>query len=142
MPPKQNYRETRQRKVILEVLRKAHTHPSADEIYETARKRLPRISLATVYRNLETLCQIGLIRKLETGGTLKRFDGRLESHYHIRCTCCSRVIDAPFHPIKDIEDDLSGMTEYKIFGHHLEFVGLCPACAENPIAPGLKNIYR
>jgi Fur family ferric uptake transcriptional regulator len=58
---------TRQRRVILEELRKVNTHPSADEIYEIVRKRLPRISLGTVYRNLEILSESGDIQKLEPG---------------------------------------------------------------------------
>ena len=70
-----NLRMTRQRRVILEELRKVKTHPSADEIYEIVRKRLPRISLGTVYRNLEILSESGDIQKLEPGCSLKRFDG-------------------------------------------------------------------
>ena len=63
---------TKQRKVILEELRKQHTHPSADEVYRMVRHRLPRISLGTVYRNLEVLVQMGEIQKLELSGSLKR----------------------------------------------------------------------
>ena len=90
-----NLRMTRQRKVILEELRKVDTHPSADEVYEMVRKRIPRISLGTVYRNLEILSERGDIQKLELGCTLKRFDGVPENHYHIRCVDCGRVVDAP-----------------------------------------------
>ena len=61
----QNFRMTRQRGIILEELRKINTHPSADEIYERVRKHLPRISLGTVYRNLEILSELGEIQKLE-----------------------------------------------------------------------------
>jgi Fur family ferric uptake transcriptional regulator len=86
---------TRQRQIILEELRKADTHPSADEVYETVRKRLPRISLGTVYRNLEILSELGEIQKLELGGDLKRFDRKPNKHYHIRCMNCGRVDDAP-----------------------------------------------
>ena len=58
---------TRQRQIILEELRKVVTHPSADEVYEMVRKRLPRISLGTIYRNLEILSENGDIQKLELG---------------------------------------------------------------------------
>ena len=76
-----NLRMTQQRQVILEELRNVNTHPSADEIYEMVRKRLPRISLGTVYRNLEILCASGEIQKLEAGGSIKRFDGNPRNHY-------------------------------------------------------------
>jgi Fur family ferric uptake transcriptional regulator len=121
-------RMTPQRQVILEELRKVNTHPSADEIYEMVRKRLPRISLGTVYRNLEILSASGEIQKLEFGCSLKRFDGVAQDHYHIRCLNCDRVIDAP--PGSDIwiTYELKENTDFKIIGHKLEFIGLCPAC--------------
>jgi Fe2+ or Zn2+ uptake regulation protein len=133
-------RMTRQRKVILEELNKLMTHPSAEEIYEVVRERLPRISLGTVYRNLETLSELGEITKLEFGGTIKRFDPDPEEHYHIRCSLCDRVVDAPMAQLERIEDKLSEETEFKIIGHRLEFYGLCPACAEHMISPGLKKL--
>jgi len=130
-----NLRLTRQRKVILEELRNVTTHPSADEIYEMVRKRLPRISLGTVYRNLEILSETGEIQKLELGCTLKRFDGIAENHYHIRCIHCDRVVDAPGDFDPEIDHDVNAATDFKIIGHKLEFIGICPECnkASEPI---------
>ena len=120
---------TRQRQIILEELRKVDSHPSADEVYEIVRKRLPRISLGTVYRNLEILSELGEIQKLELGGDLKRFDRKPNKHYHIRCINCGRVDDAPIAPLNQVEDELYGATVYTIIGHRLEFEGLCPQCS-------------
>jgi Fur family ferric uptake transcriptional regulator len=133
---------TRQRKVILEELRKVNTHPSADEVYELVRKRLPRISLGTVYRNLEILSESGDIQKLEPGWSLKRFDGDPSEHCHIRCVRCDRIADVPTAP--DLKVDLQGVnsTNFDIIGHRLEFIGMCPQCSENsdPAAnPQLPN---
>ena len=124
-----NLRMTRQRRVILEELRKVKTHPSADEIYEIVRKRLPRISLGTVYRNLEKLSESGDIQKLEPGCSLKRFDGDPTDHCHIRCVRCDRIADAPMAP--DLEIDLARVnsTDFEIIGHRLEFLGVCPICS-------------
>ena len=122
------YRMTLQRKVILEVLQAHDIHPSADELYEMVRKRLPRISLGTVYRNLEILVEQGEIQKLELGGTIKRYDGIAKKHYHIRCIECGRVDNAPVAPLNQLEDKLYGATVYTIIGHRLEFMGLCPDC--------------
>jgi len=124
-----NLRMTRQRKVILEELRKVNTHPSADELYEMVRKRLPRVSLGTVYRNLEILSESGNIQKLEPGCSLKRFDGNPSEHCHIRCVSCDRVVDAPMIPDLEIDLEQVNSTDYKIIGHRLEFLGLCPQCA-------------
>jgi Fur family ferric uptake transcriptional regulator len=136
---KPNHRMTRQRKLILEELRKSAIHPSAEEIFESVRRRLPRISLATVYRNLEILSQLGEIQQLHYGGTLKRFDGDPNNHYHVRCTCCGRIDHAPLDSVKEVEHELQAETNYKILGHRLEFVGLCPDCSKHMIAPGLKK---
>lgn len=129
----QNLRMTRQRRVILEELQKLKAHPSADEIYEIVRKKLPRISLGTVYRNLEILSELGKIQKLELGGTLKRFDWDVKKHYHIRCINCDKVDNAPMSFMKNVENTVSGATEYKITDHQLEFLGLCPECMNKAI---------
>jgi len=137
-----NIRMTRQRQVILEELRKFMHHPSAEEIYEVVRRRLPRISLGTVYRNLEVLSELGEIRKLEFGGTIKRFDGDPEDHYHIRCNLCDRVDNVPMPHLEDIETRIHLETDYRIIGHRLEFFGLCPECSRNMISPGLKKLNK
>jgi Fur family ferric uptake transcriptional regulator len=119
---------TRQREVILEELCKVDTHPSADEVYAMVRKRLPRISLGTVYRNLEILAESGDIQKLEPGCTLKRFDGKTEDHYHLRCMRCDRVVDAPIDFDVTIRHDSNNDANFRILGHKLEFIGVCPDC--------------
>ena len=122
---------TRQRKVILEEVRKdLDRHLTADEIYEEVRKHLPRISLGTVYRNLEILAELGKIQKLELSGSVKRFDGNPQRHYHIRCMRCGRVDNAPVAPLRQIENRLYGATVYTIIGHRLEFEGFCPRCSK------------
>ena len=121
---------TRQRQIILEELRKVVTHPSADEVYEMVRKRLPRISLGTIYRNLEILAEKGEIQKLELGCTLKRFDGNAQNHYHIRCSQCDRVVDAPADFDVAVSHNLYDATDFKIIGHQLEFIGICPDCLD------------
>lgn len=131
MPKKQNHRMTNQRKIILEELKKVKTHPRADEIYKMVRKRLPRISLATVYRNLEVLSELKEIQKLESFGTLKRFDGTPENHYHIRCIKCDRLDNAPFSLETGLEKKIRPLTSFTVIGHRLEFIGICNACASS-----------
>ncbi|UCD71455.1 MAG: transcriptional repressor [Syntrophobacterales bacterium] len=119
---------TRQRRVILEELRKLESHPTADEIYEMARRRLPRISLGTVYRNLEILSECGMIRKLELGGTQKRFDSMVRNHYHVRCLRCGCIEDVSMEPLTTIENAIRRVNDYEIIGFRLEFIGVCPQC--------------
>lgn len=135
MIPSSKYRMTRQRKVILEEVRKdLDRHLTADEIYEEVRKRMPRISLGTVYRNLEILAELGEIQKLEMAGSIKRFDGNPQKHYHIRCLRCGRLDNAPVAPLQQIENKLYGATVFTIIGHRLEFEGFCPQCSEKRAA--------
>jgi len=122
------FRMTRHRRVILEVLRRTRKHPTAEELYILVRRRLPRVSLATVYRNLEVLSEQGLIRKLETAGRQMRFDGTVSQHYHIRCIRCGRVEDVPVEPASHLERQVRRKSGWQVMGHTLEFFGLCPAC--------------
>ena len=128
LPQRKNLRTTQQRTIILEEIRSSNSHPSADELFSRVKKRLPRISLGTVYRNLEILNQLGEIQELKLSGSLKRYDWNPNKHYHIRCINCDRVDDAPIAPLNQIEDDLYEATVYEIIGHNLEFTGLCPDC--------------
>jgi Fur family ferric uptake transcriptional regulator len=125
------FRMTRQRRVILEELRRENAHPTADMLYEMVRLRLPHVSLGTVYRNLEILTALGEIQTLEISGSQKRYDGIPHKHYHIRCIHCGRMDDAPIAPLNRLEDALYGSTVYTIMGHRLEFLGLCPECSRN-----------
>ncbi|MDA8163242.1 MAG: transcriptional repressor [Desulfobacteraceae bacterium] len=123
-------RMTRQRGVILEELRAVKTHPTADEMYEKVKKRIPRISLATVYRNLEVLCGLGVIQKLDITGRQKRFDADTSNHYHIKCIKCGKVDDLYSARPDAIEKAVEDHRGYEVLGHRLEFEGICPKCRE------------
>ncbi len=120
-------RMTNQREMILRELKKSKKHLTADELYERVRKFMPRISLATVYRNLEILSDAGMIRKLEISGRQKRFDSELEDHDHIYCVQCHRIenLDIGENQVDLAVVDTKG---YTITGRRLEVTGLCPKC--------------
>jgi Fur family ferric uptake transcriptional regulator len=121
-------RQTRQRQVILEVVRSTMDHPTADWIHRQARRRLPRLSLATVYRNLKQLAEEGAIREIHAGGHPARFDGNTGRHYHIRCLGCGRVNDLPMSVDTRLEEQAALAMNYRILGHQVEVQGLCPLC--------------
>ncbi len=123
-------RLTTQRQVILEELSKVTSHPTANELYDLVRKRLPRIGLGTVYRNLELMADNGMILKIEVGGTQKRFDATTENHYHIRCAECGKVDDLDIPVLNNLVAQAAATTSYQIIGHHVEFTGTCPACQQ------------
>jgi len=121
-------RLTSQRQVILEELKKVKSHPTANEVYDLVRKRLPRIGLGTVYRNLDLLAERGIIKKLEVGGEQKRFDGDTSPHYHIRCVNCNRVEDVFIKRDTKLEKEAASCCKYKILDHHVQFSGICSKC--------------
>src|SRR3989441_7060695 len=87
-------RLTRQRRIILEVVRATDAHPTAALVYWRVRRRLPRVSLATVYRNLRTLAAEGfLTERADPSGV--RFDGNTAPHDHFTCVACGRIYDVP-----------------------------------------------
>ena len=129
MQSQNDIRLTPQRQVILEELAKVKTHPTAGEVYDMVRKRLPRIGLGTVYRNLELMADSGMILKLEVGGSQKRFDATTDLHYHIRCSNCGRVDDIELTAMPQLDQLASDSSDYQILGHHIEFSGICETCA-------------
>lgn len=121
-------RMTHQREIILQELRASRQHLTADELYERVKKRLPRISLATVYRNLEILTQVGIIAKREVSGRQKRFDSDRSEHDHIFCIQCHRLDNLDLN-----RDKLGGLPTrlikgYTVTGYRLEFSGICREC--------------
>ena len=123
-----NLKMTKQRRVILEEINRVPKHKSAYEIYEQARRRLPRVSLGTIYRNLEILSDHGLIRKLEISGGQRRYDGDTNVHSHVRCVKCGRLDDLTVEPVIRFDEARSHAGGYQIVGHRVELQGICPEC--------------
>ncbi|MEO5761597.1 MAG: transcriptional repressor [Vicinamibacteria bacterium] len=117
-----------QRDVVLEVVRSIFEHPTADWVYKTTRKRLPKVGLGTVYRNLKALVDEGLVREVRTDDEAVRYDGNVGEHYHIRCIACGRVSDLPVSVDRSIEAQAHRATNYAIVGHATEVQGVCPSC--------------
>lgn len=122
------FRMTRQRRAILEAVQSSREHPTADTVYGRVRTRLPRISLGTVYRNLETLARAGLIGTVGPRGQRMRFDGTLERHDHIRCVDCGKIADVPAAALPDLDAAARKGCDFEILGHALEFQGRCRQC--------------
>ncbi len=122
--------KTNQRRVIIEELKKLKTHPTADELYSIVRRKLPQISLGTVYRNLDVLSEAGKIWKLELGGKQRRFDGNIKLHHHLRCVECGCVEDLELEDMEPVEEILARKVDGRIKGWSLEFQGLCEKCGE------------
>ena len=133
-------RNTVQRRVILEELRRTEKHPTAGELYRVVRKRLPKISLGTVYRNLEILVQAGQICKMTGDGKEARFDPIMEQHYHIRCVSCGRIDDLENPPEVRLDDQAPRQEGWRVVDHKVEFMGTCPDCLTQNEEQNRKSI--
>ncbi|MGM0609486.1 MAG: Fur family transcriptional regulator, partial [Thermodesulfobacteriota bacterium] len=122
-------RNTKQRSIILQELRKVKSHPTADDVYMMVKEKLPRVSLGTVYRNLEVLSECNEIQVLNIPGMQKRFDGNPKPHLHVHCVYCDRVDDI----LGDLNIDwarLQEKTDYHLSGCDVQLRGVCPDCRE------------
>ncbi len=124
-------RMTESRKAILAALGGTKAHPTADEVYSMVRAELPKVSLGTVYRNLDLLARQGLIRTLATAGEQRRYDGMLDDHHHIRCEVCGRIDDIELENAERLGELLVDDGGYEVHGYTLCFTGVCNECAGN-----------
>ena len=123
-------RVTKQKTAILGILQSVSNHPSAEWIYQEARKQVPGISLGTVYRNLNQLRDNGEINELHYGGNQSRYDGRIEQHSHFYCLNCGDIQDLSISPIRAIETRAKEAEGLLITGYRLEYYGLCQVCQQ------------
>ena len=121
-------RFTEQRAAVYRHLCAVETHPTADDVFTAVREAIPDISLATVYKSLETLVGCGLAAKLSYGDGSARYDGRLDPHHHARCLECGVVIDVPGHFDADVLGSLGPVAGFGVEGYRLELVGRCDTC--------------
>jgi Fur family transcriptional regulator, ferric uptake regulator len=122
-------RNTRQRQVVLEELRADNSHPTAALLYDRVRQRLPRISLGTIYRNLDILEETGqCVRLCGSSSAEARFDGRTEPHLHHQCRACGKVRD--LETMLPVLDDMIGrrVEDHRVDSFSLIFHGVCAGC--------------
>ena len=119
---------TRQREVVLEVVNEAEQHPTAAEVFEQAKKRLPTISYATVYNSLRYLKDAGLILEITFGNGASRYDSETRRHDHAVCTGCGKLVDFDLAETVELMRAAARRTRFKPETIHLTLVGLCPDC--------------
>lgn len=119
---------TKQREVVLQVIREANEHLTANEVFDHAKQFLPTISFATVYNSLRFLKDAGHIAEISFGSGASRFDRKLSRHDHAICSKCGKLVDLEL----DFPSELvqTAATVSKFTPESLEFTlrGLCPEC--------------
>ncbi len=123
-----NFKRSKQRERILEVLKETKAHPTADWVYQRLKPEMPNLSLGTVYRNLNLLADQGKIQRMPIGSNSDRFDGDTSGHYHLVCEECGSVQDLGLPSFTEIDKLALKHTKFKIMRHHLQFYGICENC--------------
>jgi Fe2+ or Zn2+ uptake regulation protein len=121
-------RYTEQRAAVYTYLVGTVTHPTADEVFTAVRSSIPDISLATVYKALETLVGCGLAQKLTYGDGSARYDGRTDPHHHARCVVCGCVVDVSGRLADGALAGVGPVAGFSVEGYRLELVGRCRRC--------------
>jgi Fur family peroxide stress response transcriptional regulator len=119
---------TPQRLAIIKALLGSGEHPRADAIYSAVRLQHPHISLATVHRTLETLCDIGEARKVTMLHDSARYDGNITPHHHVVCIKCRRIRDIEIPHLDRLLAEHSALGEFTVLGSSLEIHALCEEC--------------
>jgi Fe2+ or Zn2+ uptake regulation protein len=121
------YRRSKQRDTILTFLKNTRIHPTADWIYLELKKKIPNISLGTVYRNLQVLEEMGEIQKIPGENTF-RYEAKIDPHYHLICEKCGTMVDFEMPHYELINKDAEKMSAFKIARHRIDFYGICSKC--------------
>ena len=123
------YRITPQRLAIFDILAKSEGHPSAEMIYKQIKKEFPVTSLATVYKTIAAVKELGEVLELGFSDDSNRYDGQKPyPHPHLICTRCKKIFDPDLESLDHLTEELTRESGFKIVHHRIDFFGICPDC--------------
>ena len=123
------HRITPQRLVILRTLVESQNHPSVEDIFAKVRVHFPTTSLATVYKTISVIKELGEVLELEFSSGHNRYDGHKPyPHPHLLCVKCKKIVDPELSSLAHLTQELVSDTGYRILSHRLDFYGICPEC--------------
>ncbi len=124
-----DFRLTPQRLAIIRILATSEVHPSVDEVYQEVRVHFPTTSLATVYKTISLLKELGEILELGFPDGSNRYDGvKPYPHPHAICVKCRKIMDPEISSAEELASEMQEKTGYTLLSHRLDFFGLCPQC--------------
>lgn len=125
-------RNTSQRDLIMEIIRRGQGHLDADEVYRRARKKQPRISLSTVYRTLQALKELQLVEELHFNDEHHHYEIKPSTeHHHLVCLGCGKVVEFQCPMSQKIKEDISRKEGFKVTSSEVRMKGYCPDCRKN-----------
>ena len=122
---------SKQREIILNTLKENVVHPTAEYLYAKVKEKDPKISLATLYRNLNQLTENGIIKKIDGLENSSHYDHNTHNHYHFICKKCNRVYDIKSEVAPDLINKTEELTGFLIENHDIVFSGICKDCRQS-----------
>lgn len=119
---------TMQRRAVLEAMLDRHDHPTADQVYDKIRLKMPSLSRTTVYRILDTLVQTGMVSKVCHPGSAARFDPKTSQHHHLVCLKCEKIFDIESAKLDSVPWPNVRAQGFEISEYHIHFRGVCADC--------------
>lgn len=119
---------TPQRIAVYNYLKSTKEHPSAETIHKALMEDYPTMSLATVYKTLKVLVEVGLVQELNVGEGNFRYDGMTAAHPHIHCISCAKVDDLEGVTFEELNQTVKDNTNYNVLSNKVYFYGICPEC--------------
>lgn len=123
-------RLTRQRAAIYAALVETTSHPSADDLYRIVKRQQPMMSRNTVYYTLSVLRNAGLVREVNVGHDMARYDGNVSMHHHLICLACGQIMDVMDEELNRLHLSSGQARGFDVLGHRVEFHGYCVSCQE------------
>ncbi|MGH7948687.1 MAG: Fur family transcriptional regulator [Candidatus Binataceae bacterium] len=133
---------TPQRLAIFRALMESEAHPRAEEIFAKVRREQPSLSLATVHRTLELLCEAGEAAKVTPLHDSARYDGNLDPHHHVICVRCRRVADVQAPEFEQLIEGNVRLADFRLLGYAVEIRALCKNCQRLPARGRAKQSSR
>jgi len=124
-------RLTPQRMAVLKILAADEGHPSVEQVYERVKVDFPMTSLATIYKTVTLLKEMGEVLELGFSDDSNRYDGHKPyPHPHLICIKCKNIVDPQVAALSELHQEVAQSTNYRILSHRLDFFGICPQCRE------------
>jgi len=136
-----NLNITPQRIVIYKELLNHHEHPDAETIYRRVKKQFPTISLATIYKTLDTFVKIGLLSPFRSGSGTTRYDTNVEHHHHLVCIHCDTVIDITHDALSGLPVKSLPLGGFQVLNHQVEIKGVCEKCQKKSRNSKIKTSH-
>ncbi|KAB7667553.1 transcriptional repressor [Bacillus sp. B1-b2] len=124
----QNIRLTPQRLELMNILSQENKHWTVDEIYKLLNEKMPSVSITTVYNNIHLFAELNLVKEIQFGEGLSKYEWKKSDHYHIVCSECQEIVDIWYPTLKEVEVFAKSISKFNITSHNLQFYGICEHC--------------